>query len=100
MAFRIPLLRKTSLSVDAGNQALSFHGDRCSVINIAVAEVLSVLRAAQEIERNPNAVIFWYQHVKIRELDSLTAEQLVLEGRATDVVRFLQAIRSSVEHEQ
>jgi hypothetical protein len=100
MAFRIQLLRKTASSVNTSNQALHFHRDQGSTINIAVAEVLSVLRTAQEIEPNPNAVIFWYQHVKIRELDSMTAEQLVLEGRASDVVRFLRGIRSGVRHEQ
>ncbi|RUL65812.1 hypothetical protein EKH79_03620 [Dyella dinghuensis] len=100
MAFRIQLLRKTASSVTTSNQALHFHGGQGAAINIAVAEVLSVLRTAQEIEPNPNAVIFWYQHVKIRELDSMTAEQLVLEGRATDVVRFLRAIQSGVRHEQ
>lgn len=99
MAFRIALFRKTDALTHTDVQTLSFQGDQGSAITIAVAEVLSVLRAAQEIEPNPNAMIFWYQHVKIRELDSMTAEQLVLDGRATDVIRFLQASRFGIRHE-
>jgi len=99
MAFRIARLRKTAPSIHTEVQTVSFQRNQGSAIAIAVAEVLSVLRAAQEIEPNPNAVIFWYQHVKIRELDSMTAEQLVLEGRASEVIRFLQASRFSIKHE-
>jgi hypothetical protein len=63
-----------------------------------VMDAMAVLRIARQIEPNPQALLSWYQHVRITELDALTAEQLVHDGRAGDVVRFLRAVRSGVRH--
>jgi hypothetical protein len=72
--------------------------DRHSLLGDVVMDVLTVLRVARQIEPNPSAMIFWYRHVKIAELDSLTAEELVHDGRAGDVVRFLRSVQSGVRH--
>jgi hypothetical protein len=72
--------------------------EKYSNLGGAVMEVFGVLRIAQEIEPNPNVMLSWYQHTKIDELDSLTAEQLVHEGRAADVIRFLRSIQTGARH--
>jgi hypothetical protein len=69
-----------------------------SLLGDVVMDVMTVLRVARQIEPNPSAMIFWYQHVKIAELDSLTAEELVHDGRAGEVVRFLRSVQSGVRH--
>jgi len=78
--------------------AQDMRPEKYSGLGSAVLDVLSVLRIAQEIEPNPNAMLSWYQHTQIDELDSLTAEQLVHDGRAAEVIRFLRAIQAGVRH--
>ena len=72
--------------------------DRHSLPGDVVMDVITILRIARQIEPNPDAMIFWYRHVKIAELDSLTAEELVHGGRTGDVVRFLRSVQSGVRH--
>ena len=56
---------------------------------------LAVLRAAAELEPNPDLVVTWYRETPIAALGQLTAEQLVAIGRAELVVAFLRSIRST-----
>jgi hypothetical protein len=58
------------------------------------AEGQAVLRAALRVERDPREAAGWYLHTRIAELDDLTAAQLVACGRAAEVMRFLEAVRS------
>jgi hypothetical protein len=92
-------IRRWELS--SGRNALSaqdMRPEKYSGLGSSVSDVLTVPRIAQEIEPNPNAMLSWYQHTQIDELDSLTAEQLVHEGRAAEVIRFLRAIQAGVRH--
>jgi hypothetical protein len=86
-------------NTDATSKGLAYiRFDQRSCVATAVLEVLRVLRIAQEIEPDVNAMLFWYEHIQIDELGSLTAEQLVGEGRANEVVRFLRSIQSGSRH--
>jgi hypothetical protein len=60
--------------------------------------MMLVLRIAQEIEPNPNELLSWYRRTKINELESLTAEQLVHDGTAAEVIGFFHSIRVGVRH--
>jgi hypothetical protein len=94
-------IRKSDAFDAAGGSSVGRENIPCekySGLGKAVLDVLIVLRIAQEIEPNANEMLSWYQHTKINELDSLTAEQLVHDGRAAEVIRFLRSIRSGVRH--
>lgn len=54
---------------------------------------LAVLRVALEVEPDPGQLFAWYRRTRIAELGRLTAEQLVLLGRAEAVIAFLRSIR-------
>lgn len=72
----------------------SWDVERYSSLGGAIQKVHDVLQMAQCIEPNPDAVMLWYFHTRIEELDSLTAEQLVRDGQACRVLRFLRSIQS------
>jgi hypothetical protein len=94
-------IRKPNTFSDRRRDSDSYQGpcpEKYTSLGNAVLDVLLVLRIAQEIEPNPNEMLFWYQNTKINELDSLTAEQLVHDGRAAEVIEFLRSIRSAVRH--
>jgi hypothetical protein len=100
MVMRIPL-RKKDIRGDQQNRQdriVEVLPNTRSLISDVVLDVAAVLRVAREIETNPNAMIFWYQHVKIIELGSLTAEQLVNDGRANEIVQFLRSVQSGMKH--
>ena len=78
--------------VTAGDNVLSMYIERYSNHGQAVRDVVAVLGYAREIEPNISALINWYQRTRIRELDSLTPEQLVLAGRTDEVLLFLRTI--------
>ena len=54
--------------------------------------VWRVLRLAKGIDRDEGRVRDWYLTVKIRELGSKTAQELVQTGEADLVIRFLTSI--------
>ncbi len=58
------------------------------------ADMLAIWQAAARVEHNPDQAAGWYQHIRIAELDDLTAAQLVARGRAGDVLLFLEAVSS------
>jgi hypothetical protein len=64
----------------------------------AVHDVIKVLNLAQRIEPNPLLLMMWYQHTRIMELGSLTAERLVDLGRTDEVVQFLQSIQNGARN--
>jgi hypothetical protein len=49
-----------------------------------------VLRLAQRLDADPQAVLCWYHAQAIAPLDQRTAAQLVAEGQATRVIQFLR----------
>lgn len=98
MAMRLQIRRWELFSSRSAAFAQDMHPEKYSGLGSAVLDVLTVLRIAQEIEPNPNATLSWYQHTQIDELDSLTAEQLVHDGRAAEVIRFLRAVQAGVRH--
>lgn len=53
----------------------------------------SVLRLAKGIDHDEKRVRDWYLTVKIRELGSMTAQELVQMGEADLVIGFLRSIR-------
>jgi hypothetical protein len=60
----------------------------------AVHDVIKVLDLAHRIEPNPRLLMMWYQHTRIMELGSLTAERLVDLERTEEVVQFLLSIQN------
>ena len=54
--------------------------------------VNAVFELARLVEPSMAAVIIWYVHMPIKELDNLSARQLVEEGRADAVLDFLKSI--------
>jgi hypothetical protein len=54
--------------------------------------VRNVLAMAGRIEPDPVVVRHWYRETSIAVLDELTAQALVAQGRAGEVLRFLRAI--------
>jgi hypothetical protein len=54
--------------------------------------VRNVLAMAGRIEPDPVLVGHWYRETSIAALDELTAQALVAQGRAGEVLRFLRAI--------
>jgi hypothetical protein len=59
-----------------------------------MAATLAVLELAVKIESSILSAAAWYREVPIAELDYLTARQLVAQGDAETVIRFLRAIRN------
>jgi hypothetical protein len=90
--------RRFGREESAPNDLAYIHFDRCPLVATAVLDVILILRLAQGLEPDVNAMLHWYQHGKIFELGSLTAEQLVNEGRAREVVRFLRAMQARSTH--
>lgn len=72
--------------------------EECTLPDRAVRDVIKVLNLAQRIEPNPMLLMMWYQHTKIMELGSLTAERLVDLGRTDEVVQFLQSIQNGARN--
>lgn len=64
----------------------------CIMMSWIIPSALAVLRAAAEIEPDPERVLDWYRYTPISELGSLTAKQLVWAGCASIVIDFLQSI--------
>ncbi|MEK7916373.1 hypothetical protein AAB988_37060 [Burkholderia contaminans] len=58
----------------------------------AQRDVLEVLSASTEVSGDRWRAIRWFRNEKLSFFDGKTAEQLVLEGRRGDVLRYLRAL--------
>ncbi|WP_423379490.1 hypothetical protein [Burkholderia sp. LMG 32019] len=58
----------------------------------AQRDVLEVLSATAEVSGDRWRAIRWFRNEKLSVFDDKTAEQLVLEGRRDDVLRYLKAL--------
>lgn len=56
-------------------------------------ESVRVVRAAVDVSHSIEKAIFWYRNHPIPTFDYKTGQQLTTEGRADDVVRYLQSLR-------
>jgi hypothetical protein len=77
---------------------LDIRLEECTLSDRAVRDVIKVLNLAQRIEPNPLLLMTWYQHTRIMELGSLTAERLVDIGRTDEVIQFLQSIQNGARN--
>lgn len=55
-------------------------------------EALRVLRAANDLTGDVGRAIFWYRNEPLPPFNYKTAEQLVSEGRAEDVLRHVESL--------
>ena len=87
-------LAATAYRADPSDRLISPVGERSySTMFGLIPAALAVLRMAAMIEPDPPAMLAWYTETPIVELGCLTAEQLVMLGRAEAVVVFLQSVR-------
>ncbi|WP_372614646.1 DUF2384 domain-containing protein [Halomonas sp.] len=57
-------------------------------------EALQVLRVATDINGDFRHALFWFRNEPIGTFDYRTPEQLVSQGKAQDLVRYLQALKA------
>ena len=57
-------------------------------------EGLRVLRAADDLTGDVGRAIFWYRNEPLPPFNYKTAEQLVSEGRAEDVLRYVESLEA------
>lgn len=57
-------------------------------------EVLRVLRAGSDLTGDVGRAIFWYRNEPLPPFNYKTAEQLVSEGRAEDVLRYVESLEA------
>ena len=55
-------------------------------------DVARVIAAATDISGDVSKALFWYRNHPLAEFDYHTAEQLVVQGRADDVVRYVSSL--------
>lgn len=91
------------MSLDIDSFASSAHVHRSTVIRAPAAESiqshirtsLQVLAALMAVlDGDLKAAIFWYRREPLALFDYKTAEALVAEGRATDVVNLLESFQA------
>jgi hypothetical protein len=58
-------------------------------------EVVRVLRAATDINKDVALAIFWYRNEPLPSFAYKTAEQLVVEGRSEDVLRYVTSLEAA-----
>ena len=56
-------------------------------------ESIRVVRAATDVSHSIEKAIYWYRNHPIPTFDYKTGQQLTSEGRADDVVSYLQSLR-------
>jgi hypothetical protein len=57
-------------------------------------EALRVLRAANDVNQDMPSAIFWYRNEPLPAFAYKTAERLVVEGRADDVLRYVASLEA------
>ena len=59
-------------------------------------EALRVIKAATDLNGNLNRALFWYRNEPLAAFSYNTAERLVSEGRADDLVRYVASLEAGV----
>lgn len=59
-------------------------------------EALRVIKAATDLNGNLNRALFWYRNEPLAAFACKTAERLVSEGRADDLVRYVASLEAGV----
>ncbi|WP_423395526.1 hypothetical protein [Burkholderia sp. LMG 21824] len=59
-------------------------------------EALRIIRAATDISGDVPKALYWYRNEPLPIFDYTTAEQLVSEGRADDLLRYVVALDAGV----
>lgn len=57
-------------------------------------DALRVIRAATDLAGDVSRALFWYRNEPLPVFDYKTAEQLVSEGRADDIIRFVASLEA------
>ncbi|QDQ84775.1 DUF2384 domain-containing protein [Paraburkholderia megapolitana] len=73
---------------------------RCSPESASVQsflrEALRVIRAAVDVRGDVSATLFWYRNQPLVVFDYKTAERLVSEGRADDLLRYVLSLEAGM----
>ncbi len=93
-----------ALHVDIQTPARLAHVHRNTVSRLPGAEsvqkylreALRIIRAATDISGDVPKALYWYRNEPLPIFDYKTAEQLVSEGRADDLLRYVVALDAGV----
>ncbi|QNI02280.1 DUF2384 domain-containing protein [Halomonas sp. SH5A2] len=99
-----PKLFASALSMDIQTLASHAHVHRTTIYRAQGAEklqrflreALRVLGAAADINGDFHDALFWFRNEPIGAFDYKTPEQLVSEGRADDLLRYVKALQAGV----
>lgn len=64
------------------------------VVQRFLREALRVIRAAVDITGDVDRALFWYRNEPLPPFGYRTAEQLVVEGRTEDVLRYVMSLEA------
>ena len=89
-----------ALRIDTQTLARQAHVHRNTVsrapasrgIQDYLRESLRVIKAATDLNGDLNTALFWYRNEPLAEFGYRTAETLVSEGRADDLLRFVSSL--------
>lgn len=90
------------LSIDVQTLAAQAHVHRNTIsrapasesIQKFLREALRVMRAANDLSGDVGRAIFWYRNEPLPPFGYKTAEQLVIEGRTEDVLRYISSLEA------
>jgi hypothetical protein len=89
-----------ALRIDTQTLATQAHVHRNTVsrapasrgVQDYLRESLRVIKAATDLNGDVSTALFWYRNEPLREFGYKTAETLVSDGRADDLLRFLASL--------
>ena len=90
------------LSMDLQTLAAQAHVHRNTISRAPAAEsvqrflreAVRVIRAAVDLSGDVNRALFWYRNEPLQPFGYKTAEQLVSEGRADDLLRYIESLEA------
>ena len=90
------------LSIDIQTLATQAHVHRNTIsrapasesVQKYLREALRVMRAAHDLSGDISRSIFWYRNEPLPPFGYKTAEQLVIEGRTEDVLRYVSSLEA------
>jgi hypothetical protein len=90
------------LSIDVQTLATQAHVHRNTIsrapasesVQKFLREALRVMRAAYDLSGDVSRAIFWYRNEPLPPFGYKTAEQLVIEGRTEDVLRYVGSLET------
>lgn len=91
-----------ALSVDIQTLATQAHVHRNTITRAPASpslqhflrEAIRVIRAATDLCGDVDQAIFWYRNEPLPPFAYRTAEQLVIEGRADDLIRYVMSLEA------